>query len=69
MLLLQATRKDIDAAIAIFEELGSWRELGGMSVVVRASRPHIGHGPTDPAPMLIHVTQRLQHLLIRQGRL
>jgi len=43
LLILQATRKDFDAAIAIFEELGSRIELGGMSVVVRASRPH--HNP------------------------
>ena len=53
MLLLQATRKsdiphweamalkDFDAAIAIFKNLGSRHELGGMSVVVQASRLHI----------------------------
>ena len=38
---LEATHKDIDTAIAIFEELGSRLELAGMSVVVRASRLHI----------------------------
>jgi len=38
LLILEATRKDIDTAIAIFEELGSRLEFGGMSVVVHASR-------------------------------
>ena len=69
MLILQATRKsdiphweamvlkDFDAAIAIFEDLGSRLELGGMSVVGQASRPH--HNPLSNALSFVGQASRL----------
>ena len=63
---LQATRKDIDTAIAIFEELGSRLELGGMSVVVQASRPH--HNPLSNALSFVGQASRLPGAWFRMFR-
>jgi hypothetical protein len=48
LLILQATRKDIDTAIAIFEELGSRIELGWTLVSQGEAVSFLSFRPSEP---------------------